>query len=280
MAITHFGWKTTRELAAERNDHQVGREKRKKKTKKELARELNDAGITALEKWKMDRLRPLAVEHGIDLHKVERKLSRGWMNNQKGLLQMLWERGWIATEDEEGNQINPRKYYTMDGPKDKYGETIKERSLKYLASQLYDFANERTSLQALGETLGATVDRTPKCHPEMAGEGIEYSWGCGKNRYRHLPINQRKTKEDFFNSVRSCMNSAAITRDMIRRFSRRARRYMVCYYKLAKGLVEGGEYDTLKQDGLILQVEKLLKECKTHRCAMDFDTKFIVESMK
>jgi hypothetical protein len=28
----------------------------------------------------------------------------------------------------------------------------------------------------LAEQLGVEVDRSTKCHPEMAGEGIEYSW--------------------------------------------------------------------------------------------------------
>jgi hypothetical protein len=27
------------------------------------------------------------------------------------------------------------------------------------------------------------VERTPKWHPEIAGEGIEYDWGCGKGVY-------------------------------------------------------------------------------------------------
>ena len=28
------------------------------------------------------------------------------------------------------------------------------------------------------------VEHTPKCHPKISGEGIEYSWGCAKNYYR------------------------------------------------------------------------------------------------
>ena len=76
--------------------------------------------------------------------------------------------------------------------------------------------------------------------------------------------------------MRDCDNSSAITKETVCRFSKRARRYMVCYYKLAKGLVQGSDFDS--EGNLILKVEKLLKECKTHRCAMDFDKKFIKES--
>ena len=43
-----------------------------------------------------------------------------------------------------------------------------------------DFQNEKTLLQLHGEKFGVTVDRTPKCHPEIAGEGIEYGWGLAK----------------------------------------------------------------------------------------------------
>ena len=41
-------------------------------------------------------------------------------------------------------------------------------------------------------------------------------------------------------------------------------------------LVEGSDFDC--EGDLILKVEKLLEECKTHRCAMDFDKKYIQES--
>jgi hypothetical protein len=40
--------------------------------------------------------------------------------------------------------------------------------------QLSDFQDEETLLQYHGRMLGVKVDQTPKCHPEMAGEGIEY----------------------------------------------------------------------------------------------------------
>ena len=39
-----------------------------------------------------------------------------------------------------------------------------------------DFLSIKTCLMYLAEWLGVEVDRSTKCHPEMAGEGIEYSW--------------------------------------------------------------------------------------------------------
>jgi hypothetical protein len=52
-----------------------------------------------------------------------------------------------------------------------------------MMSSLMDFIEEETLLQYHGKTLGIIVDRTPECHPEVAGEGIGYSWGCSKGKY-------------------------------------------------------------------------------------------------
>ncbi|KAI2493516.1 hypothetical protein MHU86_21027 [Fragilaria crotonensis] len=88
-------------------------------------------------------------------------------------MQVLWERGWI----DEGNIDK----YTMDIAKDKNdGEDMEDAenwSLKYLMASCLDFAEEMTALQH-GHALGVSVLITPKFHAEMAGEGIEYSWGC------------------------------------------------------------------------------------------------------
>jgi hypothetical protein len=65
-----------------------------------------------------------------------------------------------------------------------------------------DFVEEETLLQYHGRQLGVIIDRTPKCHPEMAGEGIEYNWGCAKGFYHRLPITEKRTKNKFSESVK------------------------------------------------------------------------------
>ncbi len=54
-----------------------------------------------------------------------------------------------------------------------------EEKVEYAAvlADCADFLGEKTSLMYLGEHLGVEVDRSMKCHPQLAGEGIEYSWG-------------------------------------------------------------------------------------------------------
>ena len=64
-------------------------------------------------------------------------------------------------------------------------------SLKEMMNSLVDCAEEETLLQYHGRLLGVTVDRTPKYHPEIAGEGIEYDLAASKLCYRRLPIKEK-----------------------------------------------------------------------------------------
>ena len=106
---------------------------------------------------------------------------------------------------------------------------------------------------------------TPKYHCEIAGEGIEYSWGLSKKYYRKLPIHRKRTKDLFQESVRESLCHVRI--DHARKFAAKARRYMLCY----KHYAESG--DKVSYDA----IEKFVKTCKTHRSAVDQDTKFIVQ---
>ena len=103
-----------------------------------------------------------------------------------------------------------------------------------MMSELIDFIQEETLvLQYHGKTLGVIVDWSPKCHAEVAGEGIEYSWGCAKGKYRHLPLPDKRRKENFRNLVRQCMDtSKVLTIDRQRMFSKRARQYMLDYHSI------------------------------------------------
>ena len=58
---------------------------------------------------------------------------------------------------------------------------------------------------------------------------------------------------------------------MIRKFSRRARRYILAYFYL-----EHEQENYTNEDGLSeINIERMQKEFKTHRSAIDFDEKFI-----
>ena len=142
--------------------------------------------------------------------------SYGWEGKQKGLLQVLWERGFI---DESRNV---KKEYTMRGKKDLFGAINLKTSLVHLMENCLDFINEKTLLQSTMHQLGITVHRSPKCHAELAGEGIEYSWGFSKNACRRLPLHLKRGKEKFRNSVRNVLSRKELTTTIIRKFARRA----------------------------------------------------------
>ena len=86
--------------------------------------------------------------------------------------------------------------------------------------------------------MGVLAVRTPKCHCELAGEGIEYSWGCAKNFYCWVTLKRKKGKEDFRSVVRESLSKdKVLTTKRIRHFSRRARQYIFCaYFKIWKDL--------------------------------------------
>jgi hypothetical protein len=96
--------------------------------------------------------------------------------------------------------------------------------------QLSDFQDEETLLQYHSRMLEVKVDQTPKCHPEMAGEGIEYSWAAGKGFYHQLPLSEKRSKAKFHESVTRCLDiQDVLTIERQRMFSRHARKYMVAY---------------------------------------------------
>jgi len=62
---------------------------------------------------------------------------------------------------------------------------------------------QETMLQFYARQLGVMIDRTPKCHPEVAGEGIEYGWGTSKGWFRRQPLSQKRGKNSFIVLVKS-----------------------------------------------------------------------------
>jgi hypothetical protein len=122
-----------------------------------------------------------------------------------------------------------------------------------------------------------TVNRTPKCHCELAGEGIEYSWGCAKNYYQRLPLIEKKSKETFKSSVRKSLCTAdVITIQRVRAFSRRARQYTLAYYAMQQQQQEDASTTFNEQSQLTaVKIEQTVKQFKTYRCAIDFDGAFI-----
>mmetsp|Transcript_33708 Transcript_33708/g.81727 ORF Transcript_33708/g.81727 Transcript_33708/m.81727 type:complete len:222 (+) Transcript_33708:463-1128(+) len=139
-------------------------------------------------------------DNEIAISEMRRKVKEGWMGKPKGMLQVLWERGFIDPTVE-----------------------------------VSDFLNEKTLLQFHAEARsrdhpdGCQVmfDRSPKCHPELAGEGIEYDWAGVKSYYRRSPLHFKKGAANFKALVLDSLKS--VTFEARVAFSARAREYMLAY---------------------------------------------------
>ena len=185
-------------------------------------------------------------------------INPGYVGKAKGLRQVLWERGWLC----------PGKKYTMKGIIVN-GTIDPTTSLVQIMANCSDFRNERTLMEELVEERGHEFDKSPKCHPELAGDGVEYDWGKSKHDFRAkndgVPLHLRAHIKASF---------AGLTRERRFLFSRKARSYKRAYLALARGEGE------LESNGAapFAEIERLSKQCKTHRCALDMNRVFILSA--
>jgi hypothetical protein len=135
------------------------------------------------------QLQGQCIQLDLPIKYSEEKLKQGWANRSKGAFQVLYKHGWIDPHN--------YKQYTEKGQVGDMGMVLEETSIDMLMKKQSDFLHELTLLQYYGQKLGVQVYRTPKCHPEMAGEGIEYLWALAKLYYRYAPLSAKRAKKDF-----------------------------------------------------------------------------------
>jgi hypothetical protein len=255
-------------------------------TKKELIAALVSAGVS-LQQTKnptKKELQEFARRKGIALSVDKTAVIQGWEGQPKGLLQVLWERGLL-------DSTKPLNWYTVDGRKDTVtGNVDESSSLRYLMSRCQDFQEEETALQHLGSQQGVTVMLTPKFHAELAGEGVEYCWAHAKATYRRKPLAQKKGRGNFKQLVMDCTSPVnELTRERICKFAARARAYICTSYFLAakddarRDDEESNDAPLIvgkPQQLLYTEIERLMKDFKAHRCALDFDRGFVSAELK
>jgi hypothetical protein len=258
-------WMSDAEREKRKCDKALGTKNKKKLTVAELKKMLADKGLAA--NGLMSDLQERAKNFNLPVEKEVDQIEEGWVGKPKGMLQVLWERGFI----------DPAKGwndYTLNGKKDNFGNIIFATSVKSLTQSLLDFLEEETLLQYHGRLIGVLVDRTPICHPELAGEGIEYCWACSKGFYRRLPLKSKKGKVNFKKSVRQALSQENLKIGTVRLLSAKARSYMLAYLSIDEC---SGAKDTKTSHQMI---EKLVKKWKTHRNVSDLETGFIAGILK
>ena len=226
----------------------------------------------------------ISIANGIALEVEEDEKVEGWLGKPKGLLQVLYERGWIDPQNVKKYVKDKRKAWLDDEKKIKpeCQALYEQYSLTYLMAQCQDFKAEKSAMEKLADDLTTKGDArvyilvSPKYHCELAGEGIEYAWGFAKKVYRNLPFERKKGKANFHAAVRQSLHSVSI--DTMRKFSAKARRYMLVY-KLFDSAASPEEYASKGMSYREIErfVDKLMK---VHRSAADQDTGFITKTWR
>ncbi len=117
-----------------------GAKKVKKIMKAELTEKLQQRGILTSGTYK--KIKEICTRNNIETEEEIQKVVPGWGGKQKGLLQSLWEHGWI-----DPIRLND---YSIEGKTDAMGVKQVNTSLKHLMSNCRDFIEEESLLQSNG----------------------------------------------------------------------------------------------------------------------------------
>ncbi len=163
---------------------------------------------------------------------------------------------------------------------DEDGNMVPEFSLEPMMANCPDFLNEMSQLEYVCQQLGTKTIITTKYHAEFAGEGIEYSWGFSKSFYHRFPLKMKQGKDKFDKLVSKCISRETMRKELVRRFSKRARQYMLSYQAL--DLQSHDDISSVRCSNESIsyqQIEKMKALLKCHRTAIDFDNKFIMTAV-
>jgi hypothetical protein len=185
-------------------------------------------------------------------------IVQGYVGKAKGMKQVLWELGlWVKDMVQK-----------IDVDKDKKCRGL-DMSMSHVLSMCTDFVEEWPAFKKLIHDMGHILQTSPKGHPEIAGARIEYGWGDSKMVFRRT--NDCVAKNLHRNTV-SSFKVLALART--RKYARRARAYRTMYKKIE---VAGSTKD--ERACSFQLVEKMVRQCKIHRCILNQETRFLRESI-
>jgi hypothetical protein len=106
-------WMTPAQQLATKYDRQlVGTAKSRAKTKIEQLKDLRQSGYdTTKQQYRKEELVALCGQRNLPITIEEQEVKEGWLGKQKGMLQILWERGWINSS----KVVSQRKHASVVG---------------------------------------------------------------------------------------------------------------------------------------------------------------------
>jgi hypothetical protein len=187
----------------------------------------------------------------------------GYVGKAKGMKQELYDRGWWK----KGMQMQK-----TDTELDKLrlqGKPLPEKEMvvQLVLSALPDYQQTKSALQELVENeYGYIVLVSPKCHPELAGVGVEYVWGYTKKGFRRDNLDQ--DGKQFVPLILKNLSDDYITLSLLRKFARRTRVYDNVYSDIDAGI--------LGEEGMVYsELESTVKVYKSHRCIEEIEREFL-----
>lgn len=186
-----------------------------------------------------------------------------YIGKPKGMYQILYERGLYKVGMIKGYS-DAELHEKLLNNKEVKDETLQAQ---LVLSGSPDFKHEKSALQEIFESRGHLLITSPKCHPELAGLGIEYCLGLSKKHFRR-DINDGVQKNLQKNIILS-VSEKSIPLQAKWRFERRTRAYREVYQKIKK---EGKIH---MEDLTFEDIEKMLKVQKTHRNIFDLERRYL-----
>ena len=129
-----------------------------------------------------EKIERLAKDHEIELTCWIEVIEEGWVGRPRGLLQVLWERGWINQKRISEYTLKGRAHQMDDN-----GKVLPEHQhfiLHTLMSKCANFKEEKSAMEVLLEDLTTKLLNnqkvellvSPKYHCKLAGKGVEYAY--------------------------------------------------------------------------------------------------------
>ena len=134
-----------------------------------------------------------------------------------------------------------------------------ELDMVRVLGQQPDFMAEKCALQLMIEKRGHIFLKSPPCHPELAGQGIEYCWGYTSTVFRTI---NDCTAAHLESNVAKALSKEYLTMSRVWKYQRRTRDYMRMYIQLANKIsVDGAVKESINQ----VMLEKSRKDLKKTR---------------
>jgi hypothetical protein len=98
--------------------------------------------------------------------------------------------------------------------------------------------------------------------------------------YQKFPLSSKKGTQNFDALVSKCISRTVLTKDVVRKFSQRARSYMLRYKSLELEDTNKNIETKNETTNLITLVKiESMKKVLNHRAALDFDKDFVMGSI-